>query len=98
MTNSETKDFGPAMKTGDFVVFSLAFQISVPEVERIDTGAIYHKLTIGQLQEEVPQIDWLEYFSVLLHPLPINTSEQVVSYSTPYFLQLGELLAQTDKK
>ena len=67
-------------------------------MERIDTGAIYHKLTIGQLQEEVPQIDWLEYFSVLLHPLPINTSEPVVSYSTPYFLQLGELLAQTDKK
>ena len=67
-------------------------------MERIDTGAIYHKLTIGELQEEVPQIDWLEYFSVLLHPLPINTSEQVVSYSTPYFLQLGELLAQTDKK
>ena len=73
-------------------------QISVPEVERIDTGAIYNKLTIQELQELVPQIDWLQYFKVLLHPIPVSLKEEIVSYSTPYFERLGPVIAQTDRK
>lgn len=72
--------------------------ISVPEVERIDTGAIYHKLSISELQAGVPQIDWLQYFKVLLHPLHVDQDEPIVSYSTPYFHRLGPVIQATDKK
>ena len=73
-------------------------QISVPEVHRIDTGAIYTKIKIEQLQEWVPQIKWIDYFEHLLHPLPINASEELVSYSTPYFQKVGEIIESVDRR
>ena len=73
-------------------------QISVPEVHRIDTGAIYTKIKIEQLQKWVPQIKWQEYFEHLMHPHSINASEEIVSYSTPYFLRVGEIMESVDKR
>ncbi len=73
-------------------------EISVPEVERIDTSAIYHKLTIADLQDQVPQIDWMDYFKTLVAPMAIDESEEIVSYSTPFFVELGKLLEVTDKR
>ena len=47
-------------------------EISVPEVTRIDTSAIYHKITIQELVELVPQINWNSYFRELVSPMHIN--------------------------
>ena len=116
------------------------FQISVPEEYRIDTGAIYHQLSLADLHLEVPQvgvfvqmatsplrhwpchplfpvsspslsqikayynllslpqIDWLRYFSTVLSEVPFDSSERVVSYSMPYFIDLGPLLEATEKR
>ena len=80
------------------LVYSLYLQISVPEVHRIDTGAIYTNVKIEQLQKWVPQINWLGYFNNLLHPQKLNSSEEIVSYSTPYFLKLGKIIDSVDKR
>ena len=73
-------------------------KISVPEVIRIDTSAIYHKISIAELTKQVPQIDWMLYFSELVSPMHINDTEAIVSYSTAFFVDLGQLLAKTDKR
>lgn len=37
---------------------------SLPEADRHDTSAIYKKISLLQLQREVPQINWREYLQV----------------------------------
>lgn len=37
---------------------------SLPEADRHDTSAIYTKITLQQLQHQVPQINWKEYLQV----------------------------------
>lgn len=72
--------------------------ISVEEVNRIDTSAIYDKISIKDLTAKVPQINWMTYFRELVKPLPIDENEKIVSYSTPFFVDLGKLLGQTDTR
>ena len=72
--------------------------ISVEEVNRIDTSAIYDKISIKDLTTKVPQINWMTYFRELVKPLPIDENEKIVSYSTPFFVDLGKLLGQTDTR
>lgn len=80
----------------DGIFYSI--QISVPEEERIDTGAIYRQMSLAELQKKVPQFEWTKYFSVVLTNVPFDQSERIVSYSMPYFELLGDLLAQVDQR
>ncbi len=50
----------------------IVFQITIPEEDRIDTGAIYTKLSLQELKEEVPQMDWDEYFDTVLAGVPYH--------------------------
>jgi membrane metallo-endopeptidase-like protein 1 len=74
---------------------SILLQASLPEADRHDTSSIYKKMTVGKLQRQVPQIDWLKYLTTFLE-LPIDHSETVVTYAMPYFLQMGKIIADTD--
>lgn len=73
-------------------------EISVPEVNRIDTSAIYHKTSIRELQNTVPQIKWMLYFQELVAPMNISEDADIVSYSTPFFVKLGQLMEVTDRR
>jgi len=74
-------------------------KITVPEEDRIDTGAIYTQLSLKELKEEVPGLDWQSYFDeVLGDDVSYNDSERIVSYSMPYFSRLGRVLNETDKR
>ncbi|XP_054287381.1 neprilysin-1-like [Macrosteles quadrilineatus] len=70
---------------------------SLPEADRHDTSSIYRKLSLAQLQAEVPQINWLEYLTSFLDA-DITTEEMVVSYAMPYFVEMGKILADTDRR
>ncbi|KAG5682753.1 hypothetical protein PVAND_012086 [Polypedilum vanderplanki] len=71
---------------------------SLPEVDRHDTSAIYRKLTLGELQREVPQLNWREYLQVTLGDVELKDNEEVVSYAMPYLVQMGRILSQTDRR
>ncbi|XP_071446832.1 neprilysin-1-like [Hetaerina americana] len=74
---------------------------STPEADRHDTSAIYRKLTLAQLQEEVPEVDWLTYLSVVLSHSSapkLDASEPVVAYAMPYFRQMGRIIKETDRR
>lgn len=72
---------------------------SLPEADRHDTSAIYKKLTLRQLQREVPQINWVEYVQAAVGPdIKITASEEVVCYALPYMVQMGRILEDTDDR
>lgn len=75
----------------------MLFQVSLPEVDRHDTSTIYKKLTLKQLQKIVPQIDWVEYLSSFLSD-DITENEPVVAYGLSYFIEMGKVLDQTDRR
>ncbi|CAH1375017.1 hypothetical protein MTP99_016416 [Tenebrio molitor] len=70
---------------------------SLPEADRHDTSAIYRKLTLQELQTIVPQIKWLEYLRSFLDA-DINEQEPVVAYGLSYFIEMGRILAETDRR
>lgn len=70
---------------------------SIPEADRHDTSAIYRKLTLRQLQREVPQLQWLVYLRKFISA-PIDEEEPVVTYAMPYFAQMGRIISKTDRR
>ena len=55
-------------------------------------------MTIGELQENISALDWVTYFTHLVYPMNITLDEEIVSYSTLFFVRLGEVLESTDKR
>ncbi|XP_012224491.1 neprilysin-1 [Linepithema humile] len=70
---------------------------SLPEADRHDTSAIYRKLTLRELQQEVPQLKWLIYLREFISA-PIDEEEPVVAYAMPYFMQMGGIISRTDRR
>ncbi|XP_050304962.1 neprilysin-1-like [Anthonomus grandis grandis] len=70
---------------------------SLPEQDRHDTSIIYKKLKLRELQQIVPQVNWLEYFWSFLDT-KINENEPVVAYGLSYFIEMGKILAETDRR
>ncbi|KAL1491391.1 hypothetical protein ABEB36_011995 [Hypothenemus hampei] len=71
--------------------------VSLPEQDRHDTSTIYRKLKLQELQQIVPQINWMEYFQSFLD-VEINENEPVVVYSLSYFIEMGKILTATDRR
>lgn len=72
--------------------------ISIPEADRQDTGAIYVKQTLAELQHLVPEIRWRDYLNAFLLEPPVQDTEPIVIYAMSYFQELGKLLARTDRR
>ena len=53
---------------------------------------------MADLALKVPQINWMLYFQELVHPMTMTENEEIVSYSTRFFVRLGKLLANTNKR
>lgn len=73
-------------------------QASIPEVDRHDTSAIYRKMTLGDLQREVSQLNWREYLQETLGDVELKDDEEVVVYAMPYLIQMGRILHDTDRR
>lgn len=77
---------------------TLLANVSIPEADRQDTGAIYEKLTLAELERQVPDIRWRDYLNAFLPEQPVDDSEPIVSYAMNYFQELGRLLSRTDRR
>ncbi|XP_043461752.1 neprilysin-1-like isoform X2 [Leptopilina heterotoma] len=70
---------------------------SLPEVDRHDTSSVYRKLTLRELQKEVPQIKWRTYFEEFIF-VPVTDDEPLVAYAMPYFIEMGKIISKTDRR
>lgn len=73
-------------------------QASLAEADRHDTSAIYEKLTIVDLQKKVPELNWTQLMQVTLGDVELQKDEKIVSYAMPYLIQMGKILATTDRR
>lgn len=84
--------------TEEIVEFEIELaKITVPLEAKPNISDSYNKLTIMELHQSIPQIDWTLYLSIILDR-PINSSEIVIVIATAYMEDLVVLLSQTDRK
>lgn len=79
----------------DFEI-ELAKVTSSPE-ERTNVTVLYTKMTIEELHNEIPEIDWKRYLTIL-YERPVQSSEVIVIFSVNYMHGLVKLLAKTEKR
>lgn len=46
----------------------------------------------------MPQINWREYLQVTLGDVQLRENEDVVSYAMPYLVEMGKIIAETDRR
>uniref|UniRef100_W8BVC8 Membrane metallo-endopeptidase-like 1 n=1 Tax=Ceratitis capitata TaxID=7213 RepID=W8BVC8_CERCA len=72
---------------------------SLPEADRHDTSAIYNKITLPELQRQVPQLNWTVFLQTVLGPdIELLPDELLVSYAMPYLVEMGKILEKADRR
>lgn len=81
----------------DFEV--LLANATLPEADRHDTSAIYKKITLKELQKQIPQLNWTDYLQTTVgKDLKLKENEEIVSYAMPYLVDMGRILAKADRR
>lgn len=72
----------------------LAKIVSAPE-DRLNISLLYKKMTIDQLHDAIPQIDWTRYLEIV-QERTVDGNEKVIMYAYYYMKDLVLLLHSTD--
>ncbi|XP_075158304.1 M13 family metallopeptidase neprilysin 1 [Haematobia irritans] len=72
---------------------------TLPEPDRHDTSSVYRKISLNELQAEVPQLNWTLYLQTALgSSIPLKDNEELVAYAVPFFIEMGKTLTKTDTR
>ncbi|XP_046703191.1 kell blood group glycoprotein homolog isoform X2 [Silurus meridionalis] len=72
-----------------------------PHSHRLSHNLLYHHITIQELQEMAPAIDWLKCLQAIFHPVPVSKSDIVLLHNLPYIIYMSETISswrQTHEK
>nr|XP_022340096.1 endothelin-converting enzyme homolog isoform X2 [Crassostrea virginica] len=71
--------------------------ITVPSEDRRDEEKIYHKISISDLQNMAPFIDWMKFFGKMMSVtnITLTADEPIVSFSSDFLRKMSALV--TDK-
>ncbi|XP_041377797.1 neprilysin-1-like [Gigantopelta aegis] len=74
--------------------------ITIPQDKRRDNEKLYNRMTIAELQQRVPKINWLRYLSDVFQNVntSLNMSEEVVVYAPEYLEKMAKILLSEDKR
>ncbi|XP_023296054.2 neprilysin-4 isoform X1 [Lucilia cuprina] len=88
-----------AMKTAaDLINFETQLaSITAPAEKRLNVTKLYRRMTISELHNRIPEIDWTRYLTIL-QQRTIEPTEEIVIYATDYMEELVNLLSDTDSK
>ena len=74
-------------------------KISLPQEKRRNYDALYNPMTIKELQNKYPYLQWLKYLNGILEPYVNLSEDEIVNVRVPsFFEELGNLLAKTPKR
>ncbi|XP_060726189.1 kell blood group glycoprotein homolog [Tachysurus vachellii] len=59
---------------------------------RLSQKLLYRRMTILELQELAPAIDWLRSLQAIFHPVPVNKSDFVLLHNPPYIIYMSETI------
>ncbi|XP_030381091.1 neprilysin-1 [Scaptodrosophila lebanonensis] len=89
-----------ARELNEVVLFETQLvNVSLPEADRHDTSAVYRKITLPELQRQVPELNWTEYLQTSLGPqIPLHAEEPLVTYGMQYLTEMGKILKRTERR
>ena len=88
-----------ADETADEIVefeTSLSKITSAPE-DRTNISVLYKKMTLQELHNEIPQIDW-QIFLGIIQNREVDLSEKVIMFAKGYMTDLVDLISETEQK
>ncbi|KAK3572091.1 hypothetical protein QTP86_022322, partial [Hemibagrus guttatus] len=65
-----------------------------PPSYRHSQKLMYLRMTIQELQELAPNIDWLRCLQAIFHPVPISKSDFVLVHNRPYIIYMSETISK----
>ncbi|KAB0797757.1 hypothetical protein PPYR_08750 [Photinus pyralis] len=74
--------------------------IARPFQEHANFTLMYHRISVSELQQKVPNIPWLEYLNSVLNvpTITIKASDVIIAAPPIYFSELEKLLLNTPKR
>ncbi|XP_075210194.1 neprilysin-4-like [Lycorma delicatula] len=80
----------------------IAFETSLARItsasdERRNVSGLYQRMTVGELKEYVPQVDWERYLTIVLNRT-CSFNQQVVIFALRYVQDLVALLGKTSPR
>lgn len=75
---------------------SLSKITSAPE-DRTNISLLYKKMTLQELHNEIPQIDWQIFLSIVQNR-EVDLSEKVIMFAKYYMHDLVDLISETEQK
>ncbi|KAK6627271.1 hypothetical protein RUM44_009748 [Polyplax serrata] len=82
----------------DLMVFETALaEITSSPDERRNVSELYERMTVSELSETVPEINWVKYLTIVLNR-DVDPQEPVVMFALRYVQDLVKLLCQTEPR
>ncbi|WAR15723.1 NEP4-like protein [Mya arenaria] len=77
-----------------------ATDFTIPQEDRRDSEALYNKMTIAELQQMIPNFEWVRYLQGIFSRVGLNIaeSEEIVVYAPEYLANMATLVQETDKR
>lgn len=70
----------------------------MPKEELRNFSKLYNPMTIGELQQRYPTINWLRYINTIIDGTRVNENEIIILQSPNYIAALEKLLCNTPKR
>ncbi|XP_032161198.1 kell blood group glycoprotein isoform X3 [Mustela erminea] len=75
-------------------ITSQLFQFLRPLEQRRAQGKLFHMVTIDQLQEMAPAIDWLSCLQATFTPMPLSPSQLLLVHDLEYLKNMSQLVEE----
>ncbi|XP_076010731.1 kell blood group glycoprotein [Genypterus blacodes] len=76
---------------------SLSSRLAVaaaPLHHRLSVGRLNQRMTIKELQEQAPAINWLHCLQAAFHPQPISQQDHVLLHNMPYIVKMSQIVGK----
>lgn len=70
-------------------------KITSSQEDRTNISVLYQKLTLNELTEEIPEIDWIRYLSIVQDRV-IDPEEKVIMFAKTYMKELVKLIDSSE--
>ncbi|XP_027537311.1 kell blood group glycoprotein isoform X2 [Neopelma chrysocephalum] len=92
-----TQDGPPDSFSPTLAFISNLQQVVTPLKKRRESGMLFFRTTIRELQENAPAIDWLSCLQAVFHPMPMNLSQPIAVHDMDYLRGMSQLIEKWHK-
>ncbi|XP_060595469.1 neprilysin-4-like [Ruditapes philippinarum] len=74
--------------------------LTTPQEHRRDSEALYNKMTLKDLQNQIPKFDWIKYLHEIFIRVnvTVNDTDTVVVYAPEYLKKMIDLVDETEER